>query len=122
MRMHRLFTTILAVSLVAVWLAPAASAQDRAAVEQRLRTELAKILKKDPAQLPLDKPVTGLGATELDVIEWQMAAERTFRVDISDDKLFDEKAKPLAVRKDLTISSMATVVATSKPWPAGKTK
>jgi len=120
--MRRLFTTLLTISLVTLWLAPALIAQDRAAMEQRLRTELAKILKKDATQLPLDKPVVGFGAKELDVIEWQMAAERTYRVDISDDKLFDEKAKPIAVRKDLTISSMAAVVATAKPWPAGKTK
>ena len=115
--MRRLLT-ILTLSLVTVWLVPAAFAQDRAAVEQRLRTELAKILKKDTAQLPVDKPIVGFGAKELDVIEWQMAAEKAFRVDISDDKLFMPNVKPLTTRKDLTIASMATVVATSKPWPA----
>ena len=122
--MRRLFTTVLTLSLVAVWLAPAVIAQDRAAMEQRLRTELAKILKKDAAQLPVDKPVTGLGADALDVIEWQMAAERTYRVNIADDKLFEPApaGKDPTVRKDLTISSMAVVVATAKPWPAGKTK
>ena len=121
--MRRLFTTLTTISLVASAFAPSAMAraQDRTAVQQRLRTELAKLLKKDPAQLAVDKPVTTLGADELTVVEWQMASEKAFRVYIEDDKLFDPKAKG-AVRKDLTIASMADIVATSKPWPAGKTK
>jgi acyl carrier protein len=119
--MRRLFTTLFTISLVTLWLVPAAAAQDRAAIEQRLREELAKLLKKDPAQLPLDKPVVKLGADDLSVVEWQMAAEKAFRVYIDTDKLFDPKSKGVA-RKDLTISSMAAAVATGKPWPAGKTK
>ena len=61
-----------------------------------LRTELALIRKKDAGQLPVDKPVTGLGADDLDVVEWQMAAERVFRVDIPNDKLFDPKSNSYA--------------------------
>ena len=118
--MHRLLKTVLTASLTAVLLVSAVSAQDRAAMVQRLRTELALILKKDAGQLPVDRPVTGLGADDLDVVEWQMAAERTFRVDISNDKLFDPKTK--SARKELTISSMAGIVATSQPWPKGRTK
>ena len=118
--MHRLLKTVFTVSLAAVLLVSAVSAQDRAAMVQRLRTELALILKKDAGQLPVDKPVTGFGADDLDVVEWQMAAERTFRVDIPNDKLFDPKTK--TARKELTISSMAGIVATSKPWPKGRTK
>ena len=112
--MYRFFKTTLAVSLVGVWLVSVLSAQDGAAVEQRLRVELAKILKKDAAQLPVDKPVTGLGADALDVIEWQMSAEKAFGVRISDDDLFEPKAKTTTVRKELTISSMAGIVAKSK--------
>ena len=118
--MYRILKTMLTVSLVTVSLVSAGNAQDRAGIEQRLRVELAKILKKDATQLPVDKPITGLGVDELDVVEWQMAAERTFRVDIADDNLFDPKSG--AVRKELSISSMATIVATSKPWRAGRTK
>ena len=119
--MHRLITTLTVISLVAFALVPAATGQDAAAVQERVRSELAKLLKKDPAQLPVDKPVTTLGADELTVVEWQMASEKAFRVDIDDDKLFDSKAKG-AVRKDLTIASMAGIVAKAKPWPPGKTK
>jgi acyl carrier protein len=119
--MPRLFKTTLAVSIAALLLASPVNAQDRASIVQRLRAELATLLKKNAAQLPVDKPVKELGADELTVIEWQMAAERAFRVDISDEKLFDTKPS-LRTRKDLSITSMAGVVATSKPWPKGKTK
>jgi hypothetical protein len=98
----------------------AASAQDRAAVVERLRAELALLLKQDPAQLPIDRPVTALGADDLTVVEWQMAAERTFRVDIANDALFDPESK--AARKDLTITSMAEVVGNAPQWPPGRTR
>src|SRR4051812_26554011 len=103
--MRLLFTTLTTILLVAFAFAPTVMAQDQTAVQQRLRTELAKLLKKEPAQLPMDKPVTALGADELTVVEWQMASEKAFRVYIDDDKLFDAKAKG-AVRKDLTIAAM----------------
>ena len=119
--MHRLFRTIITGSLAALLLVSTADAQDRASIVQRLRSELATLLKKNAAQLPVDKPVAELGADELTVIEWQMAAERAFRVDIADEKLFDTKPA-LKTRKDLSINSMAGVVATSKPWPQGRTK
>ena len=118
--MPRLIQKVLAVGFAAVLLVSAVSAQDRAAMVQRLRTELATLLKKDAGQLPIDKPVMGLGADDLTIVEWQMAAERTFRVDIPNDKLFDPKTK--TARKELTISSMAGIVATSKPWRKGRTQ
>ena len=118
--MRRLFVSFFTLSLVTLWFAPAAIAQDRAVVE-RLRAELAKVLKKNPAELPVDKPVVTLGVDDLGVVEWQMAAEKAFRVYIDNDKLFDPKAKG-TTRKELTIASMAGIIATSKPWPAGKTK
>ena len=91
---------------------------DRAAIVQQLRTELAKLLKQDPGQLPIDKPVTALGADDLDVVEWQMGAERMFRVDIDDAKVFDPASK--GPRKDLTITSMAAIVQGAPRWPPGR--
>jgi acyl carrier protein len=76
----------------------------RAVVIQQVRTELATLLKKEEVKLPVDKPVTELGADELTVIEWVMALEREFRIRINDDT--DAKSK----RADLTISAMASVV------------
>ena len=119
--MHRLFRRIVIVSFAAAVLTTTADAQDKATIVQRLRAELATLLKKDAAKLPVDKPVATLGADELTVIEWQMAYERAFRVDISDDKLFD-KQSPLTTRKDLTIDAMAGIVAESPKWPKGRTK
>ena len=90
--------------------AASAGGQDRGAIVERLRTELARLLKKDAEQLPVDKPVTELGADDLTVVEWQMAAERAFSIDIDDDKLFDTGTR---TRPTLTIAAMAEVVATS---------
>jgi acyl carrier protein len=84
-----------------------AGAPDRAAVVARLRTELARLLKKDPDRLPVDRPVAELGADDLTVVEWQMAAERAFGVEIDDDALFDAGTK---TKKDLTVASMADIV------------
>jgi len=95
-----------------------ASPSTRAAIVERLRTELGALLKKAPAQLPIDTPVTTLGADDLDVVEWQMVAERTFRVDIDEEKVFDPKTR--GVRKDLTISAMAAAVQAGRPWRPGR--
>jgi acyl carrier protein len=93
---------------------------DRATIVERLRTELATLLKKDPRSLPIDQPVTSLGADDLDVVEWTMAAEEAFRVDIDDDKAFDPASK--GPRKDLTITSMAAIVEAAPRWPPGRSR
>jgi acyl carrier protein len=117
--MNRAFT--IAIALVCALLtASSAFAQDRTAIVERVRAELATVLKKDATKLPVDKPVAELGADELSVVEWQMASEKAFRVHIDDDRLFDPKSK--AIQKSLSISSMAQIVATSRPWPKGKTR
>ena len=67
--MHRLFRRIVIVSFAAAVLTTTADAQDKVTIVQRLRAELATLLKKDAAKLPVDKPVATLGADELTVIE-----------------------------------------------------
>lgn len=96
--------TLLALTLLALPL----TAQDRDAVVQRVRVELATILKKEPAKLRVDQPVTELGADELDVVEWVMAVEEAFRVAIPDEKISDPKTNK--VRKEFSISDMAGIV------------
>lgn len=91
--------------------APAQAGQDRGAVVERLRTELARLLKKDASQLPIGTPVTELGADDLTVVEWQMAAERAFGIDIDDDQLFDPGTR---TRPTLTIDAMAEVVVNAR--------
>ena len=118
--MTRLLKTTFAVCLVTILLASPVVAQDRAAIVQRLRAELALLLKKNANQLPVDKPVTELGADDLTIVEWQMAADRTFRVEIPNDKLFDPKSK--TARKGLTISSMAGIVVNAPRRPTARTK
>jgi acyl carrier protein len=96
-----------------------ASTPDRAAVVERLRAELATLLKREPGQLPTNASVAKLGADDLTVVEWQMAAERTFRVDLDENRLFEPGTK---TRGDLTIETMAAIVETGKPWPPGRTR
>lgn len=93
--------------LFSVFAGPA-GAQDRAAITQRVRAELATLLKKDAAKLPVDTPVLKLGADELDIVEWVMAVEEAFKIEIADEKVSDPKTKE--TRKDFSIASMATIV------------
>ena len=77
-----------------------------------MRSELARLLKRGADELQVDTPVTELGADDLTVVEWQMAAERAFGVDIDDDTLFNAGTK---TRPDLTIARMADVVVSAPP-------
>ena len=96
------------------------AATDRGAIVERVRAELATILKKEPAKLPINKPVVELGADDLDVVEWAMAIEKAFGVSIPGDKFFDPKSK--STRKDLSIDTMATLVADGLQKKRGKIK
>lgn len=116
--MLRFLKSSVAVVLLFTVFATAAHAQDRDSVVQRVRAELATLLKKEAAKLPLDKPVLELGADELDVVEWVMAVEEAFRVPIPDDKIVDAKSKK--TRKDLSIASMAGVVSDALDTGKGK--
>jgi acyl carrier protein len=115
----RFLPTALAL-LIAVTLSPSSAfTQVSTSVVEGVRATLAEVLRTDAAKLPVDTPVTELGADDLSVVEWQMATEKAFRVDIPSEKLFDSQTN---TRKDLSISSMAQIVAASKPWPEGKTR
>lgn len=97
------------------FLAPASAAPDRATATQRVRAELATILKTEPAKLPVDKPVLELGADELDVVEWVMAIEEAFNIQIHDEKIVDPKTE--RTRKDFSIASMVALVLASPERP-----
>src|SRR5688500_8466698 len=96
------------------------AAADRATVVERVRAELATLLKKEPASLPINKPVVELGADDLDVVEWAMAVEKAFGVPIPDDRFFDPKSK--TTRKSFSIDTMATLVVDGLQKKSGKTK
>ena len=105
--------------LLVLMLATAAFAADRNAVLQRVRAELATLLKKDAATLPVDKPVIQLGADDLTVVEWVMAIERTYpTIRIPDDKTTDPKSR--TTRKDLTIAQMVSIVAEALDNPKSR--
>lgn len=74
-------------------------------VVARVRAELATQLGKDAASLPVDKPVESLGADELDVLEWVLAAGDAYSVTIPHDKIVDQKSQK--ARKNLSISDVA---------------
>jgi acyl carrier protein len=114
---HLLQGSLVAI-LVWAFLTPVAHAQDRASVIQRVRAELAVVLKKEPATLSVDKPVLDFGADELDVVEWVMAVEEAFRVEIREDQIVDSNSKK--TRKDLSIASMAKIVSDALPSKAKK--
>src|SRR5687768_16375641 len=118
--MHRIIKHSLVALFAAALLTAAFGAHDRAAVVQRVRAELATILKKEAAKLPVDKPVVELGADELDVVEWVMAVEEAFRIEIREDKVVDRKTEN--TRKDFSIASMVAIVMEAPQRPSSKKK
>ena len=53
----------------------------------RVRLEVATILKKDSAQIDATKPLVAHGADELDIVEIVMAVEEAFKVEIPDSAI-----------------------------------
>jgi acyl carrier protein len=84
------------------------AAADRLAVADRVRAELATLLKKDAAKLPPDTPVLELGADDLTIVEWTMALDEAFGISIPDEKTTNLKNRK--TRQDLTISVMTQAV------------
>ena len=69
---------------------------------ERVRSEVAKVLKKDAAKVDVAKPLVAQGADELDIVEIVMALEETFKVKIPDGalgKTVGEASKTLTVQK-----------------------
>jgi len=71
-------------------------------VVDRVRAEVATILKKDSAQIDVTKSLVDQGADELDLVEIVMAVEEAFKVEIPDSAIgenFNEAGKTLTVVK-----------------------
>jgi acyl carrier protein len=73
----------------------------------RIRREVAQVLKKDPALIDVATPMAALGADELDVVEIVMAVEEAFKVEIPDSAI-GEKAGDST--RTLTIQKLAEIV------------
>ena len=80
----------------------------------RVRAEVAKVLKKDAALVDVTQPLTALGADELDVVEIVMAVEEAFKVEIPDSVIGE---KPGDVSKSLTVLKLAEYVSKQPPKP-----
>jgi acyl carrier protein len=109
--LNGIFAALFATALA--WAAP-----DKETVVHRARVELATILKKEAAKLPVDKPVTELGADDLDVVEWVMAMEEAFHIAIPEEKIAGRSGK--GIRTDLTIAIMAGIVVEQATAGGGK--
>ena len=73
----------------------------------RVRSEVATILKKDSAQIDVTKPLAAQGADELDIVEIVMAVEEAFKVEIPDSAIGENVGE---VTKTLTVQKIAEIV------------
>lgn len=76
-------------------------------VVDRVRSEVATILKKDSAKIDVTKPLVAQGADELDIVEIVMAVEEAFKVEIPDSAI-GENANETS--KTLTVVNLAEIV------------
>jgi acyl carrier protein len=72
-----------------------------------VRSEVATILKKDPARIDIAKPLVAQGADELDIVEIVMAIEEAFEVEIPDSAIGESIGD---VSKTLTVQKLAEIV------------
>jgi acyl carrier protein len=75
---------------------------------ERVRSEVATILKKDSAKIDVSKPLVAQGADELDIVEIVMALEETFKVKIPDRALGKDVKE---ISTTLTVQKLAEIVA-----------
>jgi len=74
----------------------------------RIRAEVATILKKDSAQIDVTKPLVAQGADELDLVEIVMAVEEAFKIEIPDSAIGENVNE---AGKTLTVVKLAEIVA-----------
>jgi acyl carrier protein len=76
-------------------------------VVERVRAEVATILKKDSKQIDVTKPLVAQGADELDIVEIVMAVEEVYKVEIPDSAIGKDIRE---VSKTLTVQKLAEIV------------
>ncbi len=69
----------------------------------RVRSEVAQILNKKPAEIDVAKPLAAQGADELDIVEIVMALEEAFGFEIPDEAIGDNT-------NTLTVQKLAEIV------------
>ena len=86
---------------------PAAQDQPEVQTVERVRSESAKILGKEAAQIDVAKPLVAQGADDLDIVEIVMAVEEAFKVEIPDSAIDNNAAEG---SKTLTVQKLAQIV------------
>jgi acyl carrier protein len=86
------------------------SPSDQDTVE-RIRSEVATILKKDSAQIDVAKPLGAQGADELDIVEIVLAVEEAFDVEIPESAIGENVGE---VSKTVTVQHLADIVSKQK--------
>jgi acyl carrier protein len=74
---------------------------------ERVRSEVATILKKDAAKIDVERPLVAQGADDLDIVEIVMALEEAFGVEIPDSALGENVSE---ATKTLTVQELAQIV------------
>ena len=73
----------------------------------RVRSEVAEVLGKDPAQIDVVKPLVDQGADDLDIVEMVMAVEEAFNIELPDSAIGEKSGE---VGKTLTVQKLAKIV------------
>jgi acyl carrier protein len=68
-------------------------------VVDRVRAEVARVLKRNASQIDVAKPLSASGADELDVVEIVLAIEQAFKIVIPDSALGENPSKTLTVQQ-----------------------
>jgi acyl carrier protein len=100
-------SAVLAVLLSTLLFCGGCGSQNTQQTVGRVRSEVATILKKDPAQIDVAKPLVAQGADELDIVEIVMAVEEAFKVEIPDSAIGKNVSE---VSKTLTVHKIAEIV------------
>lgn len=83
-----------------------ASASHAPSASERVRAEVATILKKDASQIDVARPLAAQGADELAIVEIVLALEQAFEVEIPDSAIGENGE----AGKTLTIQKLAEIV------------
>jgi acyl carrier protein len=76
-------------------------------IVDRVRAEVAAILKKKSSQIDVKEPLVAQGADELDIVEIVMAVEEAFNAEIPDSAIGEKVGE---ASKDLTVEKLAEIV------------
>jgi acyl carrier protein len=102
-------TPVLATFLIAILACGCGSGAPHPNVD-RVRSEVAAILKRDASEIDVAKPLAEQGIDELDLIEIIMSLEEAFHIEIPDNALSSDGR----FSKTLTVQKLAKIVSTQQ--------